>query len=386
MLPAQWAEAEGVSFPLVAQPKFDGWRAIIADGVATSRNGRAIDHPFVAAAALQLAAAGFPPLDGELIAGDPSRPSPQQYWATAAILNNPSADGSALKFVAFDCLADPGAPCIDRLADLAALPADSFVVPAPAFTVADAAALAALEQDHYCRGFEGLIIRAPGAAYEPGRASAAGPLWKWKRFSDDEAIITGAAPETGKRGQKETVGAFLCDWRGRAVSIGAGISNADRAIFWRDRGALVGRALSFRYQGVTSSDLPRNPVFLRLRADPAGDAPAPSLAAAPTEIIAAPDGAAPAPGALDLSPFARPRVVAPDHVAGYPAAWVFKFALPVKGAGGWYAIGETAEGAYDVFGPWVSRRAARAAADALTICAPLKLSLSERLADWFNRA
>lgn len=269
MLAADWlARAAPHDFAaggVIGQPKFDGWRALYRAGEFRARGGGVIAHPVVIEAGRRFAALGAPPLDGELIAGEPDRPAPDLWRATSSILRREHGDAGALRFVAFDCLADPDEPCAERLARLSGLPLDPFLRLAPSTDLETAAAVAEFEQLHYCRGFEGVILRDPAAPYAPGGRDLAGPIWKWKRFTDDEATITGAAPMQSKGATVEKVGAFLCDWRGRAISIGAGIPTALRAELWPRRAALIGAPLRFRFQGVYPSGLPRNPVFIGLR-------------------------------------------------------------------------------------------------------------------------
>lgn len=105
-------------------------------------------------------------------------------------------------------------------------------------------------------GGEGLIIRAPGSAYECRRS------WqclKVKSFQDDEAIVIGHQPGKGKH--KGRLGALLCELPdGTQFKVGTGFSDAER-----EEPVEIGNTITFGYFELSKDGVPRFPTFIRER-------------------------------------------------------------------------------------------------------------------------
>jgi DNA ligase-1 len=107
-------------------------------------------------------------------------------------------------------------------------------------------------------GAEGLMLRQPGSAYEPGRSST---LLKVKPYDDAEATII--AHELGQGRFAGKLGALRVRTDdGREFSIGTGFTEADR-----ESPPPVGTVITYRFQGLTAKGLPRFPAYLRIRRD-----------------------------------------------------------------------------------------------------------------------
>jgi len=138
-------------------------------------------------------------------------------------------------------------------------------------------------------GFEGVMLRHPGAQYKYGRSTLREQiLLKLKRFTDAEAKIIGYEPlysnqnpqtrnsqglaersdhKAGKI-QVETLGNLLVrDHSGRfgEFAIGSGFDQALRDTIWSDREGFLGRTVTYKFQQVGVKDKPRFPIFLRFR-------------------------------------------------------------------------------------------------------------------------
>ncbi len=105
-------------------------------------------------------------------------------------------------------------------------------------------------------GAEGLVVRNPKALYIDKRTSEA---LKVKSFQDDECVVSGYTKGHGKF--KGLVGALICEWHGKVLKIGSGLSDEDR----RNPPALDSN-VTFKYNGLTRYGNPKFPVFLRVRA------------------------------------------------------------------------------------------------------------------------
>jgi DNA ligase-1 len=115
------------------------------------------------------------------------------------------------------------------------------------------------ERDRIVReGGEGLMLRQPGSAYEPGRSST---LLKVKPYDDAEATVIGHEPGKGKYAGK--LGALRVRTEsGREFSIGTGLTDADR-----ESPPPIGTVITYRFQGLTAKGVPRFPSYLRVRRD-----------------------------------------------------------------------------------------------------------------------
>lgn len=106
-------------------------------------------------------------------------------------------------------------------------------------------------------GGEGIVLRDPDEPYYTGRTSSA---LKHKPFTDAECRVTAVIEGKGKfSGQ---LGAFKCDYLGKKIKIGSGLTSEQRK-----NSLAIGAIVSFKYYGLTHLGNPKYPVFLRVRTD-----------------------------------------------------------------------------------------------------------------------
>ncbi len=109
------------------------------------------------------------------------------------------------------------------------------------------------------QGGEGLMLHRKSGRYHGGRSH---DILKLKPFSDAEAIVTGYRP--GKGQFKGKMGSLqVKSIEGKTFFIGSGFSHQER-----NNPPPLGSTISYRYQGVTDSGIPRFAVFLRVRDEP----------------------------------------------------------------------------------------------------------------------
>ena len=172
-------------------------------------------------------------------------------------------------------------------------------------------------------GGEGLMMRRPGSRYEVGRSSS---LLKVKSFFDAEAIVIDHQAGAGRHAGR--LGALLVELPdGVRFSVGTGFSD-------RERGAPPARGsiITFRYQELSDTGVPRFPSYVGVRDDirwpPDNAVLRRAAASAPTDTIGA--GAEPidddAPGASPAAkgkpaaaPKARPASAPASASASAPA-------------------------------------------------------------------
>lgn len=278
---------ETVRFPVFASPKLDGIRCLILDGVAVSRTLKPIPNAYI-----RHQLAGLPPLDGELICGDPTDPDCFNRTTSAVM----SRDGApAFTFRVFDHFGTPTDHFPQRLfwAGICVSEALGDFRPVEMVRqdfIRDAAELADYEAAQVALGYEGVMIRDPEGLYKFGRSTAKeGILGKVKRFADAEAEVVGIeelyrngnAAEVNALGHTErstaaaglvpagTLGALIVRAEGFAETfkIGTGYTAAQRDSLWADRASLPGRLVKFKHQPAGAKDAPRFPVFLGFRLD-----------------------------------------------------------------------------------------------------------------------
>lgn len=111
------------------------------------------------------------------------------------------------------------------------------------------------------RGYEGIMIRNPRSAYEPGKRSNG--LLKMKMFETDEFEIVGVHEGTGR-----DIGTPIWECRtkgGDVFSVRPEGSMESRREAFARRKEIVGKMLTVRYQNMTVAGVPRFPVGIVVR-------------------------------------------------------------------------------------------------------------------------
>ena len=107
-------------------------------------------------------------------------------------------------------------------------------------------------------GGEGLMLRRPESAYEAGRSSS---LLKVKRFHDAEARVVAHQAGAGRHAGR--LGALVVEMDdGTRFNIGTGFSDAER-----ESPPPIGARVTYRYQELSATGVPRFPSYVRLRDD-----------------------------------------------------------------------------------------------------------------------
>lgn len=196
------------------------------------------------------------PMDGELWIGR------ERFDEVSALVRRATVDDQAwhaVKFMVFDLPAH-GGTFTERVQMMRSLsdPANPTLKVIAQLRVADAAALDQLLADTVAAGGEGLMLHHGGARYLAGRS---GDLLKYKQYDDAEAWVVGYTEGNGKyTGQ---VGSLIVrDDEGRRFRLGSGLSDAQR-----QEPPAMGSRVTYRYNGLTSSGLPRFARFIRVRDD-----------------------------------------------------------------------------------------------------------------------
>ncbi|WP_101926781.1 MULTISPECIES: DNA ligase [Luteimonas] len=251
MLASSAHDAIDVPAYLVSE-KYDGVRGRWDGRALWTRGGHRIDVP---AAFVR----GWPatPLDGELWLAR------GRFEAVSVLSRTQRADDPLwreVRFLVFDLPGHAG-PFAERVDAMRALVADARN---PSLQVAAQRRFASREQlDAHLRevvaaGGEGLMLHHRDAHYRIGRSDA---LLKYKPHDDAEARVVGHTPGKGK--YSGLLGALVVEQRdGRRFRLGSGFTDAQRAA-----PPSIGSWVTYRYNGLTATGLPRFARFLRVRED-----------------------------------------------------------------------------------------------------------------------
>ncbi len=229
--------------------KLDGMRAIWDGKTLKSRQGNKIAAPEWFLQAL-------PPfsVDGELwtqrddfenITSIVRQQKPDKRWQKISyqIFEVPNQQGGLL----------------DRLAILQnylVLHPSPFIVIIPQATVQSAEHLKAELAKVISLGGEGLVVRKADTPYITGRSNYA---LKVKQYQDTECTVI--AHKEGKGKYIGKLGSLQCQLpSGITFFIGSGLSDQQR-----QSPPKIGSIITFKYYGFTKNNIPRFPVFLRIR-------------------------------------------------------------------------------------------------------------------------
>lgn len=273
------ADLKSLRFPLLGSPKLDGIRAAKHRGQLLSRTLKQIPNLHI-----QKAAQGWGDgLDGELIVGSPTDPDVYRNTVSGVM----SITGAPnFTYWIFD-IHERDSRYADILHELqlhSTSHASISVLPQQVLSSIDD--VLEYESARVDEGYEGVILRDPGAPYKFGRSTAKeGYLLKLKRFEDSEAEILSVIEEmhngneatinelgrtkrsshqANKTG-KGRMGALLVrDIKtGVEFQIGTGFDDSDKEWFWNSN--VRGRLIKYKHFPIGAKDKPRHPVYLGLR-------------------------------------------------------------------------------------------------------------------------
>ncbi len=120
-------------------------------------------------------------------------------------------------------------------------------------------------------GHEGIMLREVSAPYKFGRSTwNEGALVKLKETLTDEAYVWGCIQLKTKDGLQDALGSFVCKLASNAMvafnlGTGTGFTKETRRFYWEKRAELLGKRVTFWYNGLTRSGKPRTPSFIGFR-------------------------------------------------------------------------------------------------------------------------
>lgn len=282
---AEKADMSKVEFPLLASPKYDGFRCLVVGGNPVSRNMKPIANHYVYG---KLKEINLPKLDGELLTYTGNKVD--EFNIVQSKLTTRSGLPE-FKFMVFDHFGSPDEAFVNRdqkARDWIKANPSKHVEHVWQQVINNVEELDQYEAEQLADGWEGIMLRSFDGRYKYGRSTVnEGILLKVKRFQDDEAIVV-SAHELMHNANEETVnelgytersshkanmegmdtlGKFTVRWGEVEFDIGTGFSASERQKYWGDKDKLVGQRLTFKFQGVGPNGKPRFPVFKGFRYD-----------------------------------------------------------------------------------------------------------------------
>ncbi len=200
------------------------------------------------------------PLDGELWLGY------HQFEETSSIVRNGSRDNGwkRLTYRVFD-IPERGPVVEDRwarLRDVVRHIASPTLMYVEQTMCRDAQHMVDMMIQVINKDGEGLMLRKARSVYELGRS---GTIFKYKRWHDDEATVIGyeeiEVNTLVKSHLKGAMGALVCRSKdGKTFNVGSGFTDAQRLT-----PPPIGSTITYRYQELTKSGVPRHPRYVGIR-------------------------------------------------------------------------------------------------------------------------
>lgn len=265
----QTPKLDQLKYPVLISPKLDGIRASLYNGKAYSYNNKLIPNRFIQS---ELRHLHLPELDGELMVnGDFNS-------VQSAVM---SYDGEPdFTFNVFDIIMPTRLAFKRRLDILERIigATSSRIKLVPQTLVESPEAASELWNEYIAKGYEGAVTKHPDSYYKHGRTTLReNTSFKLKVMEDDEGIVTSYNElmhneDTSSKMQENLVpgdclGSLEIKWRGVYFDLGSGFTMSERRRLWADKDSLLGRKVTFKYQGVGPKGKPRFPVFKAFRAD-----------------------------------------------------------------------------------------------------------------------
>lgn len=258
-----------VKYPVYVTPKIDGIRVLKINNEIVSRSLKPIRNEKLVKLLQEILPEGS---DGEVVLKNASFQdtvsfvmSSQKEW-----LNN-------VEFYWFDYVKEEATKgYLSRIKDMQdysmKLPDTLNIVMLIPTRINDASELLSFETKVLSDGFEGVMIRKGDGKYKFGRSTTKECiLLKLKRFEDNEATIIGFEQKKSlnPNNNPPELGSFIVGKRFKnediTFSIGTGLSQNDRIMYWERRNSMIGKLLKFKYFNVGVLNAPRHPVFIGIR-------------------------------------------------------------------------------------------------------------------------
>jgi len=197
-----------------------------------------------------------------------------------------------LYFYAFDCIVKSNftKPFRDRLVDLQGIKLIPVVKIIEQYEMIETDKVKQIFEEALAWGCDGLILRNPNSRYKFGRGTVKEALiYKLKPFETFDAQIIeviqgtkvdpnaektinelGRSVTSKKKGDRILIDKacdFVVLYEGKELKVSIAMTDEEKEEVWKNRKDYIGRWIEYKGMLVGAKDLPRHPVFLRMRDD-----------------------------------------------------------------------------------------------------------------------
>lgn len=252
-------------FPIIAQPKLDGMRCVMVDGVLISRNGRTIPNTNLLKHLSDLLKETNYVFDGELYSHELTFNEIMSQVMNEDVELHPS-----IKYTIYDTMTKS-----EWKAQKCETEYNSRWQRIYSFThtksncvwiggkiINSTVELNDYYQECLSEGYEGIMVKGLKGLYEWKRVKQK-IMGKIKPSETHDLKIINF--EEGRGRNEKSLGALICDFGGISVKVGGGYDDEQRKEFWADRANLLGRWIEAKCQEVTPDGSLRFPIFVRFR-------------------------------------------------------------------------------------------------------------------------
>lgn len=254
---AKTYEPNKIEFPCYGSFKIDGLRCIYEGGALFSRNGKrfvGLDH-----IAEKIAEFNLSRVDGEIVVQGKS------FDDISGDIRSFSKNDNAVLMV-FDAhpIGDP-APMYRRQAIASSLVTainDPSIVMVEHRILNSEEETMAMFDEARALGYEGLVVKKSDALPFNGRNT------DWMKIKPKDTVdieVTAVVAGNGKYADK--VGTLMCNFMGKEVFVGGGMTDEQRDAWAKDPNAIVGKTIEVEFMEISKYGALRHPRLIKVRTD-----------------------------------------------------------------------------------------------------------------------
>jgi DNA ligase-1 len=248
----------------IADPKLDGLRMVVLDGVAYTRNGRTIDT--VGHILEELA-----PYKDEFVFDGEIMGDTEFNEDSGKIRRKGTGPNKDLVYNMFDVVrreqwvSKKTDPLTRRRSILSSFAFSKSIKTVPFWVLKSGISFKDLEEirdEVIAKGFEGIMLKNADAPYRFKRSD---DVLKFKTFVSADVPIV--AFQEGRKKLKGTLGAVFVDLGGVQSRVGSGFTDVERKLVWNDQKKFLGSIVEVKYQNLSPEGKMRFPSFMKFRPD-----------------------------------------------------------------------------------------------------------------------
>lgn len=255
---SQKVSLDCLNYPVYVSPKYDGVRGVVLNGKLIARSGKPIPNLHTKQL---LENEEYNYMDGELVVSDDFNKNQSAFMSAQ---NSPD-----FVWYVFDYFKNPSDPTKKRLEDLFSLIEKidkPYIKYVPQFIANDATEINNYYKLCLNQNKEGVVIKYMHSPYKFGRSTLKeGCCLKLKKFEDDEGKIIDVILSNKTKDGKVFMKNLKVLWKDKEITIGSGFNSKDRFSFFNKKDEIKGRFIKFKYNALTSNNVPRFPVYIGMR-------------------------------------------------------------------------------------------------------------------------